>query len=91
LKGPLTGRKDNNVKNKFSFEDAIAKSSTLKLKNQGAYTSMNTPRLSPKNKDKMKELKKPAPKFDIMHFFKTFKDEKVTSELPNLPLCDEEA
>lgn len=52
---------------------------------------MNTPRLSPKNKDKMKELKKPAPKFDIMHFFKTFKDEKVTSELPNLPLCDEEA
>ena len=54
----------------------------------------NTPLYSEIDKDEIKEdekLKKTSLKFDIMHFFKTFKDEKKTTELPNLPLCDEEA
>jgi len=88
---PKTGRRAS--PQKFNFEGAIGKSSTLKLK--GAKTHMNnTPLYSEMDKDEMKEdekLKKTSLKFDIMHFFKTFKDEKKTTELPNLPLCDEEA
>ena len=54
----------------------------------------NTPLMSDRdrNDEKIdKNLKKAILKFDIMHFFKTFKDEKKSTDLPNLPLGDEEA
>lgn len=91
LQGPKTSRKKSDKK--FDFESSVNRASTFKLKGIKTHVQ-NTPLLSERDRNEDnddKKSKKSILKFDIMHFFKTFKDEKKVVDLPNIPLDDEEA